>query len=106
MDMKVKARGDLGRKFSRDFLLLWALWVISDLNMPDLLFKKKNFYWCLSRLVAKIAKYANGPFQKKSKGTFEQGTFQFQWYHWSPLELDSSGTLNGHHLTALESSGP
>ena len=40
---------------------------ISDLNIPELLFSKNNF-WCLSRLVTEIAKYAQRAFSKKIKG--------------------------------------
>ena len=74
MDMKksrrqVKARGDLGRKFSRNLLLSWALWVISDLNMPDFLLKKKLLLVFISSSCEnrQIRQWA---FSKKIKGHF------------------------------------
>ena len=59
--------------------------------MPDLLFKK-NYFWCLSRLVAKIAKYANGPFQKKSKGTFEAAKSSYYFQNFIETEPTNKAT--------------
>ena len=53
---------------------------------------KKNYYWCLSRLVAKIAKYANGPFQKKSKGTFEAAKSSYYFQNFIETEPTNKAT--------------